>query len=65
MDFLDQLMNIKALVRETYGTDPYNKPNEHCNWVDIGVSMPIWVWQENDAHYRERIFYELHNKSGR
>lgn len=47
---LDDLCNLKAIHRETYGSNRQLKPNEYCYWDD-------WrdQWEENDAHYRERI----------
>lgn len=53
---LDIMTSIPFSTREIYGHDFNNKPNEHCNWVNLGgVKVDVWVWQENDEHFRSRI----------
>lgn len=55
MNLLDQLVSIPQVSREVYGYDEENKPNGHCNWVDLGDSRTIMAWVEKDEHFRERI----------
>lgn len=47
---LDDLTKIPVIQRIIYGTDPEEKPNDHCNWDTT------WgFWEENDEHFRNRI----------
>ena len=55
MSILDTISKTLPIIRETYGSDVNNKPNDHCNWVDVGYSRNIFVWEENDEHFRNRI----------
>jgi hypothetical protein len=52
---LDYLMSIPQVHREIYGYSEDEKPNDHCNWQDIGYSKSLMAWVENDAHLRQRI----------
>lgn len=52
---LDYLMSLPQIHREIYGYEEENRPNEHCVWTDIGYSMSVMAWVENDEHLRERI----------
>lgn len=53
---LDYLMSLTPMSREIYGDDPDNKPNDHCIWTDIGYTMEMLRWVENDEHFRESSF---------
>jgi len=52
---LDYLMSLNPISREIYGNDPDNKPNDHCVWRDVGYTVEMFCWVENDEHFRERI----------
>jgi hypothetical protein len=55
MNHLDYILNFPQINREVYGYCRNNKPNDHCVWVDIGLSAPIECWVETDEHLRNRI----------
>jgi hypothetical protein len=58
--YLDRLALLPIVKREIYGYDLNNKPNDWCVWTDIGYSVELWCWQENDEHLRKRL-KELRN----
>ena len=52
---LDYLMSLPQIHREIYGYSEEDRPNDHCNWQDIGYSKSLMAWVENDTHIRERM----------
>lgn len=52
---LDYLMSLPQVHREIYGYCEEDRPNDHCNWQDIGYSKSLMAWVENDEHFRGRI----------
>lgn len=53
--YLDNYVQIyTGLLRDTYGNDYDNCPNDYCYWNG-------WddCWEESDSHYRERLYKVL------
>lgn len=55
MDILDELVKLPQVTREVYGYEEASRPNDHCNWIDLGYSRTIMAWVENDEHFRKRM----------
>lgn len=51
----DKLSNLAPTTRLIFDNAKDDPPNDWTNYVNKGLYVDIWVWEENDEHFRNRI----------
>lgn len=53
--FFDKLADLAPTGRLIFDNAQDDPPNDWTNYVNVGIHVDIWVWEENDEHFRDRV----------